>query len=651
MAVDVEGYATAAAVRSVHQGRHVLRALVVLVLLLLVSAAQAATYFVSTTGNDADPGSQAAPWRTLQKAGDVAGAGDLVTVLPGTYVGFRPRTSGTAQAPVRFVAQPGVVVNAPGAANSNGDNIWVRNADYVVIDGFESTAAPRAGVAVQGEPDLNSTGVVVRNCHCHDNGRWGIFTGFARDLLLEDNQTSYSAIEHGIYVSNSGDRPIVRRNHAHHNNASGIQLNADPIQMGDDPDDPQGDGIIEEALIEANLIHDNGVAGGAAINLASVRDSIVRNNLLYANRATGIAGWDDGEGSNLYGTRDNRILGNTIVQPSGSRFAISLLNGSTGNLILGNVLLHLGTRGSVSADPSSQGGLVSDYNAVVNRFSDDDAFFTLAQWRTFGFDAHSFLATPAALFVDGAGNDYRLSAASPARDSGSAHAELPTDRTGVARPQGSGVDVGAHEYVVAASPTPTATATPAVPPTATPTGVPVAGTLRARGGAPVANATLTLSGASPPTATSAVAGTYAFAGVQLGVRQLTPRKNGDLRGAVSALDAAWILQGVANLRTLDAAQRLAADVTGDGTVSTLDATLVLQRAVGAGAPFAAATTCGSDWLFVPAATVVPNQSIVPPALNGSSCVLGSITYGPLTGAAAGQDFTAIPLGDVTANWQ
>ena len=153
--------------------------------------------------------------------------------------GFRPRHSGTAQAPVRFLAQPGVVVNTPGAANSNGDNIWVRDVDYVVIDGFESTAAPRAGVAVQGEPDANATGVVIRNCICHHNSRWGIFTGFARDLLLEDNETSFSAIEHGIYVSNSGDRPIVRRNHAHHNNASGIQLNADPAEMGDDPNDPR----------------------------------------------------------------------------------------------------------------------------------------------------------------------------------------------------------------------------------------------------------------------------------------------------------------------------------------------------------------------------------------------------------------------------
>src|SRR5207249_596007 len=117
------------------------------------------------------------------------------------------------------------------------------------------TAAPRAGIAVQGEPDVNATGVVIRHCFCHHNGRWGIFTGFARDLLIESNETSYSAAEHGIYVSNSGDRPTVRANLVHDNSAAGIQLNADPAEMGPDPTDPQGDGIITGALIELNIIH------------------------------------------------------------------------------------------------------------------------------------------------------------------------------------------------------------------------------------------------------------------------------------------------------------------------------------------------------------------------------------------------------------
>ncbi|MEO8605616.1 MAG: dockerin type I repeat-containing protein, partial [bacterium] len=159
----------------------------------------------------------------------------------------------------------------------------------------------------------------------------------------------------------------------------------------------------------------------------------------------------------------------------------------------------------------------------------------------------------------------------------------------------------------------------------------------------------TLSGTATLSITSDASGAYAFASVAQGVWQLTPRKSGDVRG-VSSLDAAWILQAVAGLRTLDAQQRLAADVTGDGTISTLDASLILKRTVGLTATFPAAQACNSDWLFVPAAAVVPNQSLVSPAL-AASCTMGSITYGPLAADAANQDFTAILLGDPTGSWE
>ncbi|MGH7789115.1 MAG: right-handed parallel beta-helix repeat-containing protein [Candidatus Binatia bacterium] len=665
---------------------------VALMLVIAGGSASAATYYVAPAGNDASAGSQAAPWRTLQKAGDVAGAGDTVNVLPGTYQGFRPRKSGSASAPVRFIAQPGVVVTSPGASNSNNDNIWVRNVDYIVIDGFESTAAPRAGIAIQGEPDPNSAGIVIRNCHCHDNGRWGIFTAFTRELILEDNETSYSAIEHGIYVSNSGDRPIVRRNHAHHNNASGIQLNADPEQMGDDPNDPEGDGIIEDALIEANLIHDNGAAGGAAINLASVRSSLIRNNLLYANRSTGIAGWDDGYGDQFeppvyaYGTRDNRILGNTIVQPSNGRFAIALKNGSVDNAVLDNILLHAGTRGSLEIDPESQPGLHSDYNIVVNVFSDDDNFFTLTQWRGFGFDAHSIISNATALFVDAAANDYRLKTTAAARDAGTALADLPTDREGTARPQGSAFDMGAHELAASGpSPTPTATVAPTltrtatgsatstttrtatstatrtstatVTPTITQTVTPaptvrVGGTLRYyRDARPVAAADVHLDGPSARSAASGAGGAFAFDGVPIGTWRLEPRKLGDWGTGISALDAAYVLQHVNGSRTLDATAALACDVTASGALSTLDATRILQLTVGILPQFAAASACASDWLFLPLPPSGATQTSVAPSFAGGVCQPGAIAYAPLGADALGQDFSAALLGDCTGNWQ
>jgi parallel beta-helix repeat protein len=321
--------------------------------------------------------------------------------------------------------------------NTNSDNLWIRNANDVVLEGFEISGAPRAGIAIQGESAAPATGNVVRDCFSHHNGRWGIFTGYAQNLVIEDNETSFSGTEHGIYVSNSADNPVIRGNVSHHNHASGIQINADPRLAGDK--------IITHALVEANIVYENGLGGAAGINLASVRNSIVRNNLLYANHASGIAGWDDGAGRK-WGTKNNKFLNNTIVMAADGRFALSLKNGSSGNVVENNIIFHPGSPGSIEIDRSSRSGFISDDNVVVNRFSLDGRFITFAQWRAKGYDAHSILATSLdALFVNVAADDYHLKSGSPAIDAGIAVPEVTDDLEGRTRPQGAGYDIGAYE--------------------------------------------------------------------------------------------------------------------------------------------------------------------------------------------------------------
>src|SRR3954465_14943313 len=75
-----------------------------------------ATYYVSpSAGSDANPGTSAAPFATLQHAANLVGAGDTVVARAGTYaagfvLGWDAPTAGTAAAPVRFLADPGAVI-------------------------------------------------------------------------------------------------------------------------------------------------------------------------------------------------------------------------------------------------------------------------------------------------------------------------------------------------------------------------------------------------------------------------------------------------------------------------------------------------------------------------------------------------------------
>ena len=353
-------------------------------------------------------------------------------------------TSGTATDPIVFQADPGVVVNAPNPRTADGINL--EGASWIVIDGFTVTGLPRAGIR-----SVVNQHVTVRNNTTDLNGRWGIFSGFSDDLTIENNVTSRSQAEHGIYVSNSGDRPVIRGNVSWGNYAAGIHMNGDVSQGGD--------GVISNALVEKNVIYENGHGGGSGINCDGVRDSRIQNNLLYDNHASGISLYriDGGASSG-----NNVVVHNTIVMAADARWAINIQNASTGNTLYDNILYNQHSwHGSISMSQDSRPGFTSDYNVVMERFTLDDgnSVLNLAQWRAAtGQDAHSVVATPVQLFVDPANDDYHLRSDSPARDTGLTLPEVTTDIEGTPRPGGPASDIGAYE-IAGAPPGPTLTVT------------------------------------------------------------------------------------------------------------------------------------------------------------------------------------------------
>ena len=195
--------------------------------------------------------------------------------------------------------------------------------------------------------------------------------------------------------------------------------------------------------------------------------------------------------------------------------------------------------------------------------------------------------------------------------------------------------------------------TPSPSPVQTPTPTaPLSGAIRYYSSAvPVGGASVQLQIGATTSVQSDGNGQYAFFGIPTGYYQVQPSKQGDQGNGITVLDAVFVLQALAGLRILTPAQLLAADVTGNGTISVLDAVRILQLKAGLITRFEVAQACGSDWTFIPVPAPTPNQALTTPQMRTGVCQAGSIAFEPLGDTATNQDFSAVLFGDVTGNWQ
>lgn len=419
----------------------------------------AANYFVATTGSDTASGSSTAPFRTIQRAANLVVAGDTVTVRAGNYagfiLGFNNPQNGTASAPITFKADAGATITSRNSTTADG--IDIERSNYIIIDGFNITndgSMTRSAIRSSG----GGIGDVIRNNTVQMNAgdNYGIYTAFSQNLLVENNNVS-GTNNAAMYIANSAVNPTVRGNAVHNTGAIGIHFNGDAGQGGT--------GIVTGALIENNIVYETGgTSGGAGINMDGIQNSRIQNNLLYNNHGKGISLYTVDASA---GSKNNIIVNNTVIQASNATdYALVIKDGATGNTVYNNVLFSLSSMSGafrISADSTS--GFFSDYNIVTNRMSNDNgsSFKTLAQWQSAtGQDAHSISSTPTAVFVNQPGNDYHLSATSPAIDFGTNLAspkQAPaTDISGTARPSGARYDAGAYERTTADTTAPTITA-------------------------------------------------------------------------------------------------------------------------------------------------------------------------------------------------
>lgn len=302
-------------------------------------------------GDDGNPGSQALPWRTVDRIESAAFApGDLVHVVAGTYaIQGSLRLTGITGAPLAWI---GLAAEGPVTLRNSAlaNVVNVEDCHYLFLRGFEIThengALPYGswhqvdGVKFQ---NVASTHVAIDSCRIHHLGNVGVSSQAPaiRHIRVVDCEIhdTYTGLYWGYY-----EAPTKR--YAHHGTIARNSIHdCPPVDL-----DGTGYGIQIKGGSRGNVIEDNVLvrtagntrAGIAVYHIsthlgAETERNVIRRNLIRQSRAEGI-----------YATEGALIEDNVIVD-SGS-IGISVTRRDTGwGSFYGNLVVRNNTVFGVAA--------------------------------------------------------------------------------------------------------------------------------------------------------------------------------------------------------------------------------------------------------------------------------------------------------------
>jgi|GEM_PF-1699566 len=417
----------------------ILTLLVVVALnLCLVTTAHAADYYVATTGNDSNAGSEAAPFKTIAYAVSRLSEGDTVYVHGGVYNETRNihiKKSNTkllgvvGELPVidcssTNYAYHGVFVESTGRmTHADGDITEVPMGD-ITIEGFEIRNCLNGmrlnsvfNVVIQGNwiHHSKANGILgnMRNVFINRNRitHNGHFAGCAADIaagVTGGNEYSCNK-DHGMYIT--GSNYVITNNLVYDNLSNGIQVAGYPWFMelygGAGPDGKHGKRGAHESFAGASgwLIANNTIAYqhyGPAVVLWQqwATNNKIINNIFYEN------------GTKMPGSSTNGVS------------FVSLGSEGTGHVINNNLFYESGAGAKRMFGPNGTEGV---HYTQSGNFTAEPQFLGAAS---------TFSGSP----------DFKLQASSPAIDKGITLSQVTGDYQAGARPVGAGYDIGAFEH-------------------------------------------------------------------------------------------------------------------------------------------------------------------------------------------------------------
>jgi hypothetical protein len=455
-----------------------------------------ATYYISPTGNDNNPGTLNAPFATIQHGLNVAlHPGDTIMARAGTYnekITF-PASGSAAGGAITLENYPGEQPILDGTNVPGPYMVLMNNVSYVTVAGFEiqndlglTDHNDGSGIRVLGF----GSNITLQNNLIHDilgtGGAMGITVyGTSstpiQNLLITGNQVYHCDPGHSEALTLNGNITNfqITNNLVHDVDNIGIDMIGGDTSIQRNQTLVTRNGVCSgNTVYNANSTYGGGYAGGiyvdggknitlednisyqndlgleiGAENKVVASGIVVEDNLIYQNDKAGLV--FGGYASNVGRVKSSKFLNNTVYDND-------TLNTGNGQLWIQYASSNIVTNNIFFASPENV--LIGSFNigSNTNNLLDHNLYFAAAgaakaqfNWngRTYssyaayqrgtGEDAHSPFGDP--LFVNAAAASFQLMAGSPALDAGSSRTGQfdPVDFTGLTR--GSPPDIGAYE--------------------------------------------------------------------------------------------------------------------------------------------------------------------------------------------------------------
>ena len=239
-------------------GQIALSGLLIIVNLLIVAFAQAATYYVATNGNDSNPGTISQPFRTVGRGTSALKSGDTLYLRGGTYDASIGGWDIPAGLPGQHTTMAGYANEKPVIRPSSfGYVVVLLSTPYVTVQDFTIDA-------INGGPDSGCAYL-------------------QRDIIFQ-RMTCLNAARDGI-------RPVdqnVTIRDSHIKDCGRIQTHLEDTKGGGIHANTDGESNTSNLLIEGNLIEGCRAGGIWVQQQGNTRNVVVRNNIIrnFGNKST-----------------------------------------------------------------------------------------------------------------------------------------------------------------------------------------------------------------------------------------------------------------------------------------------------------------------------------------------------------------------------